>query len=70
MANARLRSTVRASGIDSQTMHFLSNIEKRIYRLTIRLTELELRVLQDEAREADKTVSEIIRIRLWDRKAA
>ena len=61
MANVRLRQTVK---INVQTIKFLDNFEKRIHRFQIRLTELEYLCLQQEAREADKSVAEIIRTRL------
>jgi hypothetical protein len=68
MNDARLRKTVKVNTVDLQTMRYLTNLEKRIHRFTIRLTDIELNVLRDEAKEAEKSVAEIIRARLWTRK--
>jgi hypothetical protein len=65
MANARLRKTVKVNNIDLQTMRYLTNLEKRIKLYTIRFTNLEYQALQDEATEAEKSMAEIIRLRLW-----
>ena len=70
MANARLRRTVKVSSIDIQTMRFLTNLEKRSHIFTMRLTDIEHSILQEEAREADVSMAEIVRARLWNRKSA
>jgi len=68
MANARLRRTVKVSSVDVQTMRFLTNLEKRAHNFTLRLTLIEYSLLQQEAREAEVSMAELIRARLWNRK--
>ncbi len=70
MANARLGKTVKVSTIDLQTMRFLTNLEKRARNFTLRLTQIEYLILLQEAEEAEVSMAEIIRARLWDRKKA
>lgn len=62
MATAKLKTTVT---INMQAVRYLDNLEKRVHRFQIRLTTLEFQALEEEAKEANKSVAEIIRTRLW-----
>jgi hypothetical protein len=55
----------RAIQIDLQTKKYILNLEKRIHHYTIRLTDIQYQLLQEEAKEAEVSVAEIIRSRLW-----
>lgn len=62
MVNVRIRKTIK---VEMQTVKYLDNLEKRAHRFEMRLTSLEFLALQQEAKEADTSIAEIIRSRLW-----
>jgi len=62
MVNVSLKKTIK---INMQAIKYLDNLQKRIHRYEMVMTELEFLALKSEAEEANVSVAAIIRSRLW-----